>query len=307
MRRILIISLLFVLFWANVTQAGFGISPAHIFNDRLYPGAFFETRIILSRGNPSEDLKAKISVDAPEFEDWLTFNPGKEFLLPEGEQRVPLFIKIDVPINARYKEYKGYINVRTSPLDFERRGGASIVLGARIDVDLDVTDLEFIDFKIRNLRVLDAEEGFDWWKIILPGKIRFLMNVENLGNIEAAPERVEIEVWDLNWKNLIAKGADNSLKKVEPFALKDVEASFYLRLEPGRYWTKVTVFKRGEEILREEKLPLQITPFEMSNKDWFNVFAVLLAPVVVIALGVILFKKIKRFILRIKRKNEKKF
>ena len=303
MRQIwLIIALLFILGWINIVQAGFGISPAHIFNDRLYPGASFETRFILSRGTPAEDLQAQITIEAPGFEDWFSISPQTEFLLPTGEQRVPFFVNISVPKDASYKNYRGYIHVKTVPLQREKASGATIVLGARMDVDLTVTELKIIDFIVRNLKMLSAEQGFKWWRIEIPARVKFSMNVENIGNTEASPDRVEIEVWDLNWKNLIAKGTDTSLQKVKPFDKKDVEASFWTQLEPGRYWTKVFVYKTGTEILREEKLPLEVTPFEMSTKDWLALAGIGILGVGIVSLATVLGRKIfKKLILRLKQ------
>ncbi|MFQ6083622.1 MAG: hypothetical protein ACE5WD_09695 [Candidatus Aminicenantia bacterium] len=272
-------------------EAGFGISPSHIQNQLLYPGASFETRIILSRGQPTEDLRAEISIDAPEVEDWITINPGTEFLLPKGEQRVPMFVNIDIPEDAEYKNYKGYIYVKTVPVEAEKRGGVAIALGARLDLDLTVTEIEIIDFIIRNLRIQSSEEGFHWWKIALPTKIKLLMNVENTGNVEAAPNRVKIEIWDLNWKDLIAESVDSSLAKVKPFEKKEVTAVFPLELGPGDYWTKISVFKDEKEMLREGKLPLKITPFEMSRQDWAIVAAIIAITVLIIVLLIIIIRR----------------
>jgi hypothetical protein len=220
MKRVLFLAIFITLFWATTAGAGFGISPPYVINDRLYPGAHYEQKIVLSRGDPNEDLKAEITIDAPEIENWFSFVPGKEFLLPKGQQQVAMTVSVDVPKDAKYKNYKGYIYVKTAPVEEEKKAGVAILLGARIDVDLTVTELKIIDFKIRDLRIPNSEEGFYWWKIKLPGKIKFLMNVENIGNTEAAPDKVEIEIYDLSWNNLLYKGEDKSLKKIKPFEKK---------------------------------------------------------------------------------------
>jgi hypothetical protein len=282
--------ILVILFSANVVFAGFGISPPYVISDRLYPGAHFEQKIVLSRGDPKEDLKAKITIDAPEIESWFSFEPGKEFLLPKGSQQVVMMVKVDVPRDAEYKNYKGYIYVRTAPAKEEKKAGIAILLGARVDIDLTVTEFKIIDFKIRNLRIPDSEEGFHWWKVELPGKIKFLMNVENIGNVEAAPNRVAIEIYDLTLKNLLYQGENKSLKNLEPFKRKDVVAEFFHRLKPGQYWSMVKVFKDEEGILREEKILLTVTPMEMSRKDWVVVAGIILGTLIV--LGIVVKTKV---------------
>ena len=292
-----LILILFILFNADTVFAGFGVSPPYVIGDRLYPGAHFEQEIVLSRGDPNEDLEAKITVNSPEVEDWFDFKPGKEFLLPKGQQQVSMIVKVDVPEDADYKNYEGYIYIKTSPVAGEGKPGVSIALGARIDIDLTVTELKIIDFKIRNLRIPDSEEAFHWWKIKLLGKIKFLMNLENIGNIEATPNRVEIEIYDLAWKNLLYQGEDKSLRKIEPFQREDIMAEFKNELKPGQYWGIVKIFKNQEEILREEKILLTIVPMEMSKRDWMIVAGIILG--ILIIIGIIIFiiwrrKKLKK-------------
>ncbi len=293
MKRILIFAILLILGWTNITLAGFGISPGHITNDRLYPGASFETKFILSRGNPTEDHQAQFSVDAPEIEDWFTFLPSEQVLLPKGEQRVPVTVKIDVPKDAEYKNYKGYLNVKAVPVGGERESGVSVVLGARLDVNLNVSKVEIIDFVIRNPHVLWGKEGFHWWKIELPAKIGISMNVENTGNVDSAPGMVAIEVWGLNWKNMVAEGSGQPQEKVKPFEKKDIETVVKLDLEPGKYWALVKIFKdeEGKELLREAKLPLEVVPFKMSGKELAGIAGLVAGIILVIISMVFLWKK----------------
>lgn len=298
MRRVLVRVRVFVIFlilvWANIAQAGFGISPPYVISDRLYPGAHFEQKIVLSRGDPKDDLKAEITIDAPEIKSWFSFSPGKEFLLPKGSQQVAMMVKVDVPEDAEYKNYKGYIHIRTSPAEEGRKAGVSIALGARVDINLTVTKLIIIDFKIRNLQIPDSEEGFHWWKIELAGKIKFLMNVENIGNVEAAPNRVEIEIYDLAWKNLLFQGEDKSLEKIKPFERENIIAEFSHKLEPGQYWSTVKVFKDEKEILREERIILTVTPMEMSAKDWLVLVGIILGILIIIGIAILIIWQRKK-------------
>jgi len=297
--KIWVIVLLSALAWVNIAQAGFGISPSQIKNYRLYPGAYYEKLFILSRGQPTEDLIARISVDFPndpEVEKWFTIEPETIIPLPKGEQRVAMTVKINVPEDAEYKSYSGYLHVGTAPAEAVEKPGIAVALGARIDVDLTVTKIEIIDYKIRKLDIPYSEEGFHWWRIKLPGKIKFLMTIENIGNVDATPAKVEIEVYDLDWKNLLYQGEDKSLEKVKPFDTKEIAAEFWHELKPGQYIGNFKIFKNEEEILKEGKFALNVTPMEMSRKDWLILGGVILGTLIFIGIIILVILKRKKII-----------
>jgi hypothetical protein len=240
----------FLLLVANIVQAGFGISPPLVKSDRLIPGSHYEQKILLLRSDPDEDLKAEIAVDAPEIENWISIEPGKEFILLKGELQVPMFVKVDVPKDAEFKNYKGYIRVRTSSVEAEEKGGVAIALGARIDIDLTVVKEEIFDFLVRQISIPNLEEGLELWRFHFPGKIKVLMLIENKGNVKIAPSKVTLDVYDLTRKNLLQSIEDKTLKKIEPFETKEILAEFSTKLSVGQYYAEIKIFK-GEEISKE--------------------------------------------------------
>jgi hypothetical protein len=247
---ILVIGLILILTWANVVQAGFGISPPLVKSDRLIPGSHYEQKILLLRSDPNEDLKAEITIDASEIEKWISIEPGKEFILPKGELQVPMFVKVDVPKDAEFKNYKGYIRVRTSSVEAGEKGGVAITLGARIDIDLIVVKEEIFDFLVRRISIPNLEEGLKFWRFHFPGKIKVLMLIENKGNVKIAPSKVTLNVYDLTRKNLLQSSEDKTLKKIEPFETKEILAEFPTKLGVGQYYAEIKIFK-GEEISEE--------------------------------------------------------
>ncbi|MFH1648111.1 MAG: hypothetical protein ABIA11_00045 [Patescibacteria group bacterium] len=294
--------------WADIAQAGFGISPAQIQAHQLAPGSHYEQRFILSRGQPTEDLVANISFEFPnylEVLDWITIDPGDKILLPEGQQRVPMYVKIDVPKGAEYKTYLGSMRVGVSASEALQGQGVSISLGAKIDVSLMVTEIQIIEFKIKGFEIPPAEEGFNWWKIKLPGKVELLIDIENAGNVKAAPNRAEIEIYDLDKENLLYKGEDKSLEKIDSFDRKKIVASFKHRLEPGQYWTTFRVFKNEEELLKEDTVILTVTEMEMSTKDWLSLVGMILLIIILTGLGILKRKKIIQVIKKVCVKENK--
>jgi hypothetical protein len=136
-------------------------------------------------------------------------------------------------------------------------GGVSIALGAQIDVDLKVVD-KIYDFNVRRIRLTDLETGRTKWGLYFPGKIRFLMTIENTGNTEFGPSRVHFDIYDANGENLLESTDNlNSIERVAPFATKEIVAELPSRLPAGLYVVKYTIYKE-EEISQQGQLHLNI-------------------------------------------------
>lgn len=245
-------------------QAGFGISPPYVRSSKpILPGAHYEQRIMLLRSSSENDLQAKVTINAPGLEEWISIDKGDTFDLPQGELQVPMVVNVDVPEDAEIGDYTGHITVRIVPKDDDRQPGVAIALGARIDIDLEVTNEQFIDFNIRKVDIHDLEVlKKPWsWKIFswLLYKINVDIKLENTGNVETAPSKVELEVYDLADREIIATYVDKSIKKVDPQLTDTVTASFATDLEPGQYWGHVKIFK-DNDIVHKDKMNFTVYP-----------------------------------------------
>lgn len=250
-----------VFFFMNigVAEAGFGITPPYVSNDRLTRGTVYEQRIGLVRSNPDEELKVEITMNVPGIEDWFTIDKGKEFIIPKGAPNLPITITVNVPSDAEYKEYKGAIRIRTTPNTEQPSGGVSIALGAQIDVRLKVVD-KIYDFNVRKISVGDIEEGRTRWGFYFPGKIRFFMMIENTGNTDYGPTKVHFDIYDSEGETLLESiDNTNEMDVIAPFATKDITAELPTRLPPGRYNAKYTIYK-GDEIASQNEVTLSINP-----------------------------------------------
>ena len=244
---------------ADFVFAGFGISPPYVKNENLGQGSHYEKKIILVRSDPIEDWKIEIITNVPGADNWISVDKGKEFIMPKGAQQVPIIFGVDVPKNAKFGRYTGSIRVKTAPLTPPEPGTVSILLGGQIDVDLNVTK-EVFDFQARGVKVVDLEEGHKTWWRFVPGIIKFSIQIENLGNVKAAPSKVTFEIYDEYEKEILETIETTKIGKVKPFKIEWVIAELKTRLKAGSYWAQYKIFKK-DEVVNSGKIHLSILPY----------------------------------------------
>ena len=275
---------------ADFVFAGFGISPPYVKNENLGQGSHYEKKIILVRSDPIEDWKIEIITNVPGADNWISVDKGKEFIMPKGAQQVPIIFSVDVPKKAKFGRYTGSIRVKTAPLTPPEPGTVSILLGGQIDVDLNVTK-EVFDFQVRGVKVVDLEEGHKTWWRFVPGIIKFSIQIENLGNVKAAPSKVIFEIYDEYEKEIVEKIETTKIGKVKPFKTEWVITELKTRLKPGSYWAQYKIFKK-DEVANAGKIHLSILPYgtlpKVENKFlglniwyWVGIGIVVLAGILV--------------------------
>lgn len=122
-----------------VAVGSFGITPPYVINHELEPGDEFEQRIFIVRRDASKELQADISWDVPGADNWFTIEQGETFILPAGEQRVPMDVKVTVPEAVAAWQYQGHLQVAVRASEQEAQSGMIAVgLRARAQVDLTV-------------------------------------------------------------------------------------------------------------------------------------------------------------------------
>jgi hypothetical protein len=250
--KILVVLILFFLS-ANTAQAGFGFSPGSVKNKNLSPGSHFEQTITFSRYSPKGDLKMEIIIDAPKIKDWISIDKGLSFIFPDGKQQTSIVVSVDVPKDAAYGEYNGFIRVKAIPVGEGGEGAVSVIVGADIGIILAVTKEKFSDFKIQTFSIKGIEKK----------NVQVSIRLENLGNIPVAPTKVHLEVSD-QYFNLLYSGDTSDLEKVPSFATAKTIAVFPFQLEKGYYWGKVQIFK-GDEVVKSGD-----AYFEVTEKKFFS-------------------------------------
>ena len=69
-------------------------------------------------------------------------------------------VRVKVPKDAEFKEYRGVIRIKTVADDDQVTSGAvSISLGAQVDINLNVIDRKIEDFRVRKIGLNALNEG----------------------------------------------------------------------------------------------------------------------------------------------------
>jgi len=296
-KKVVAFCLLFFIVSAEVAVAGFGITPPYVRNTSLTRNSSYEQQILLVRGNPDVPQKAQITIDAPEIIDWIQVIEGDSIPLPRGMQKVPMTVKVTVPKDAEFKDYSGVIRIKTVPDDDQVAAGAvSISLGAQVDINLTVIDKEIKDFRVRKIGVSDLNEGKKLGWLYFPGKINFSMLVENTGNVDIAPSKVEFRIFDFAGNVLLEEtNHKGKITKIAPYATNEVVAEIPTRLPAGNYIARYSIYN-DDEVKQEGEVSLSILPYGTLQEAGFGFSGLsiphkisVLLPVLVIAILVLYF------------------
>lgn len=271
MKKLLLFSLLLFFMLGDIAHAGFGITPPYVRNTSLVRNSTYEQQILLVRGNPDVPLVAQVTIDAPEIQDWIEIVQGNPVPMPKGEQKVPMTVRVKVPSDAEFKNYQGKIRIRTAPDDNQVTSGAvSISLGAQVDIDLTVIDKEIEDFRVRKIDVSDLNEGHKLGWLYFPGKVKFTMLLENTGNVDVAPSKVEFKIYDFSGNVLLEETRDKRRnKKVAPYATDSVTVDIPTRLPAGNYIARFAIYN-GEEVKQEGEVSLSILKYGTLQEAGFG-------------------------------------
>lgn len=292
-----------------VAEAGFGISPPYVRNTTLTRNSVYEQEIILVRSDPTSELIAEITVDAPGFEQWITIDKGNSFSLPMGEKKVPMTVQVKVPDDAEFKNYIGNIRIKTVPAGEISRGAVNISLGAQVDIDLSVIDKEIFDFRVRKISISDLDEGRKLAWLYFPGKIRFSMLIENTGNVPVAPSDVNFKIYNPNGTKLLEETTHtNRIKKINPFETETVVAELPTRLPAGSYLARYEI-KNGDEVKQEGEVTLSILPYGTTQAAGYGFMGLSLAhklsvllPLFAIVILVVLIVRYSLMLKRVRRR-----
>lgn len=239
---------IFMGFVSTSVKAGLGISPAQIDNLRLKPGTSFTEEIIISQSESDEDLIVTVEPDMKEANSWITFEPGATFTIPKGTTRFSLKIKVSPPIQTDLKAFNGVIRIKAASAEEAQAGGVSVVKGARVEVNLLTTNLDFADLIVRAISIDESQPA---------DKIALKLKIENKGNIDASPTKVVLIVEDLN-KNLIEQIETTDIEKIKAGSTSEVFAYLKSNLKEGEYFGRAQVYF-DNDILREETLVFRIS------------------------------------------------
>ena len=254
-----------------VHASGFGITPPYVRNTSLTRNSTYEQQILLVRGNPDVPLKADITIDAPGIQDWIQVVEGNSVALPRGVQKVPITVRVMVPDGAEFGDYRGVLRIKTLPDDDQvSAGSVNISLGAQVDINLTVIDREIKDFRVRKISVSDLNEGTKVGWLYFPGKIRFGMLLENTGNVDIAPSRVEFRIFDFAGQVLLEETVHKGkIDTVKPYATTEVFAEIPTRLPAGSYIARYRILN-DDEVKQEGEINISILKYGTLQEAGFG-------------------------------------
>jgi hypothetical protein len=286
--------------------AGFGVTPPYVSNVSLTRNSIYEQTIYLVRSDPTTDLKATVSIDVPGVNGWFAINEGNEFMLPKGVQKVPMTVKVTVPDNAEYKQFKGNIRIKTSAPDDQLASGAvSISLGAQIDVDITVIDKKIRDFKVRKIGISDLNEGHKVAWLYFPGKIKFEMLIENTGNVAVSPTDVMFRIYDKSGNVLLEEThKKGKITEVAPFHTDTVFAELPTKLPAGSYLARFEI-KNDNDVKLSGEVNLSILPYGTLQAAGFGFLGLSLAHQLSLILPV-LFVSIATLVIVVRTRRRRK-
>jgi len=204
---------------------------------------------------------------------------------------------VRVPADAEYKDYTGAIRIRTVPAgDTLAKGSVNISLGARVDIDLTVIDKRIEDFRVRKISLSDLNEGSKLAWLFFPGKIKFDMLLENTGNVEIAPSKVEFKIYDRTGEAQLEEVTNiGSIDTIAPYDTDTVTAELPTRLPAGSYIARYRIYN-GEDLKQEGDLSLNILPEGTSQSAGFGFIGLsiahkisLLLPIFALLIAVLYF------------------
>ncbi len=286
-RSLFFLVLVTLILFPATSFASFGITPPYVRNTSLTRNSVYEQQILLVRGDPNEALAAEVVVDAPEILDWIEIVEGTSIPMPRGEQKVPMTVRVKVPSDAEFGDYSGKIRIRTMPAnDQVSEGVVSISLGAQVDIDLSVIDKVIEDFRVRKITVSDLNEGHKFGWLYFPGKIQFSMLLENTGNVDIAPSRVQFKIYDRSGAVLLQDTSHlGRIKKIAPYATEEVVAEIPTNLPSGSYIARYVIYN-GEDVKQEGELNLSILPYGTLQTAGFGFIGLSLAHKISVTLPV---------------------
>lgn len=247
-----LVLLLMLLAWTSPVLADFGVSPSNIVHEQIRPGGKFQRTITLSRSDMQDDLEIIIEPSLDEMQSWATFEQGQKFIFPKGQQQFPVNVEFTVPEDAEFKHYEGVIRVKANPIT-NNPGGVSIIQGARIQVDIVVTNRDVVDLLVQNLKLNDVSGQDD--------RLRLEMRVTNNGTTAVAPW-VKLTTINLLQEKLEELEA-RDLPAVNPNETQPITAEFDSQLGTGEYFALIDVMS-GDQIVRRERLVFRVIDREGS-------------------------------------------
>ena len=201
---------------AHAEKIQVGISPPRIDAENLLRGSHFEKEVLLSKSKTNEDLSVIINIPSP----WITVDQNVTFVFSKDVQSVPLIFSIDIPSDAELGDYESIIDIRVKP---KTQLGLNTDLAFQVKTKMTVTDKKLIDYSVSFVKIPEIKED---------SPITVLLTIDNKGNFQAKPKKVEVEILDKFKNNLLQTSSHTDLEYVAPFTKAEIPVEVQHSLLP---------------------------------------------------------------------------
>jgi len=244
----------------SYSEAAFGISPPYFSAEHLVPGVTYSQSIYLVRDDDSEDLpmKAELDLNPSSIKEWLTFQPGQNFVIPKGVKQFPVTITAKVPKDIKLASYGGNIRFITNP---PKTGQVTVAYGANLNLNLVVGEGIFRKFSIPLVKMLDIEEGWD---------PQALVRYNNEGNVPEGLTGSTFEVRDqFDSVRLGFVQAKDNFPEIPGFTSVEKTINFPIntRLGIGQYYGIISLYQ-GDKLIASQKMAFNVLPAGTFSGFW---------------------------------------
>jgi hypothetical protein len=157
---------------------------------------------------------------------------------------------------------------------------------------------------VRKIGISDLNEGHKVGWLYFPGKIRFEMLVENIGNVPVSPSEVIFKIYDRSGNVLLEETKHKGkLTTVDPFHTDTIYAELPTKLPSGSYLARFEI-KNGDEKKLEGEVNLSVLPYGTLQTAGFGFLGLSLAHKLSIIVPVLfVFFAFGMAFLRVRRKR----
>lgn len=245
--RIAIIML--ALLAANVLAIG--VSPSTLRADSMSRGQSFETSLALSGIQQGTKITLDVSGEAG---GWITWNP-EDLDFSGSSQVIPVLVS--VPEDAANGNYSAMLVFRESVSDgSETQNKLSVKTGVSVQAHIEVTGRQVRDYYVSSIRLLDTEYGTD---------STILLKIVNTGNVEAAPDSLIIDVYDMALRKQQASISVPVIGAIQPHSSGSLVLSAELGLDVGDYQALIKVIDNVDN-MPERRTVFRIVPVGTLSK-----------------------------------------
>ncbi|MBI4253066.1 hypothetical protein HY623_02730 [Candidatus Uhrbacteria bacterium] len=247
----------FLGFLAGIPVPGlaFGISPGSVVEERVPTNFKLPRKFIVTRGNPSEDEQAKITVSGPASQ-YIELPKGDVIELPKGARAVDVPFTINTT-SLGAETYRAELTATTSQKESgeETEGyGSRVVSGATGLIRFTVVNDEIEQYTIDTVYVQESE---------IETQIGFSFRLSNKGTVFARPEKIELAFLENeSGKEAYRETIDTAqIVAIAPLATGRVDViTKATALPPGNYRGEFTFYNNEEVVTTDKSVIFRVFP-----------------------------------------------